>query len=47
MLSGMVLFFAIVLLRFAGAVFVTIRAALGILTVDFRRVRRCPAEFKV
>jgi hypothetical protein len=47
MVNDMVLCFAIVLLRFAGAVFVTIRAALGILTSQFRRVRRCPAELKV
>jgi HSP20 family protein len=38
MVSGAVLFFAVVLLRFAGAVFVTIRAALGVLTSEFRRV---------
>jgi hypothetical protein len=42
MISGVALFLATVLLRFAAAVFVAIHAALGIWTVEFRQVRRWP-----
>lgn len=46
MVSGTVLFLAVALLRVAVAVFVTVRAALGLLTVAFKAVRRWPCSFR-
>jgi len=46
MLDGAVFFLAVVFLRFAVAVFETIRAALGILAVEFKRVRRWPLSVR-
>jgi hypothetical protein len=40
MISGAVYFLAVAFLRLVVAVFETIRSALGILTVEFRRVKR-------
>jgi hypothetical protein len=46
MVSGAVLFLAILLLRCAVAVLVTMYAALGIRTEEFRRVRRWPRNVR-